>query len=85
MPQRVRDFVDRLLVRAWIEPDHHRQLRVLVRMAPDSEREQQRAFADADSAAAFVREWLLEFVRRWERAEPGEAAAASQDEQGTER
>lgn len=85
MPQRVRDFVDRLLVRAWIEPDHHRQLRVLVRMAPDSEREQQRAFADADSAAAFVREWLLEFVRRWEHTEAREAAAAGSEERGAER
>lgn len=85
MPQRVRDFVDRLLVRAWIEPDHHRQLRVLVRMAPDSEREQQRAFADADSAAAFVREWLLEFLRRWERAEPSETPTAVNEEHGVER
>ena len=61
--------MDRLLVRAWIQPDHQRKLRVLVRMAPDAANERQRAFADAESAAAFVRDWLTEFVRRWERGE----------------
>ena len=67
-----RRFVDRLLVRAWIQPDHQRKLRVLVRTAPDAANERQRAFADADLAAAFVRDWLIEFVRRWERGEGAE-------------
>lgn len=69
MPERTRRLMDRLLVRAWIEPDHHRMLRVLVRLAPDTARERQRSFADAEGAAAFIQEWLAELPRRWERGE----------------
>lgn len=69
MPERARQLIDRLLVRAWIEPDHDRKLRVLVRLAPDTARERQRSFADAEGAAAFIEEWLAELPRRWERGE----------------
>jgi hypothetical protein len=74
MTYRSRSLTDWLLLRAWIEPDHDQQLRVAVRSRagasgargdPDVEQ----AFADADGAAAFVRTWLQQLVRRWEAGE----------------
>jgi hypothetical protein len=72
--------MDRLLIRAWIQPDHRRRLRVMVRTAPETKNEQQRAFADADSAAAFIRDWLLELPHRWERGEHTEPIVQSHAE-----
>jgi len=66
-----RSLTDWLLLRAWIEPDHEQKLRVVVR-SQGGERGDQRieqAFADADGAAAFVRSWLRQLVRRWEAGE----------------
>ena len=60
-----------VLVRAWIEPDHHEPLRVVIRRVgvDAGEPEPEQAFADADGAAAFVRLWLTGLMRRWEAGE----------------
>jgi len=71
MSERFRTLTEFLLVRARIEPGHEHPLRVLIRrrgMAPTDEGEEQ-MFADADSAAAYVRSWLNGVVRRWEGGE----------------
>ncbi len=71
MTQRARSLTDFLVLRAWVEPDGERPLRVVVRrrgMAPTDIGDEQ-AFADAESAAACVRSWLLGVVRRWEGGE----------------
>lgn len=81
MSEGTHGFVDRLLVRAWIEPDHRRKLRVLVRTAPETRSEQQRAFADANSAAAFIRDWLCALPERWASGEPTEPASGAHDAQ----
>jgi hypothetical protein len=85
-----RSLTDWLLLRAWIEPDHDQKLRVVVR-SQGGERGDQRmeqAFADADGAAAFVRSWLRQLLRRWEAGErfpPADAdQAAEPDEVGEE-
>jgi hypothetical protein len=71
MSHRSRTLVDWLLIRAWIEPDHERPLRVLIRRrdstAADGETEQ--LFGDAEGAASFLRLWLMGLVRRWEGGE----------------
>jgi hypothetical protein len=71
MTQRSRSLTDWLLLRAWIEPDHAQKLRVVVRSPAheNEEDEEQQAFADAEGAAAFVRTWLHNLVRRWEGGE----------------
>ncbi len=71
MTHRSRSLTDFLLLRAWVEPDGERPLRVVVRrrgMAPTDIGDEQ-AFADAESAAACVRSWLVGVVRRWEGGE----------------
>lgn len=70
MAQRSRGLTDRLLLRAWIEPAHERPLRVVIlhRNERGGTKEEQ-TFADADSASAFVRTWLLRLERRWESGE----------------
>ncbi len=67
MAQRSRSLVDWLLLRAWVEPDHEQQLRVVI--ARPGETDQEEAFADADRAASFVRGWLQNLVHRWEAGE----------------
>lgn len=80
MPHRPRSLTDRLLLRAWIEPDHEQPLRVLIRHQRGVERtEEERAFADADRASSFVREWLLGLVRRWEGGEQPHGGAPPDD------
>lgn len=69
MPHRSRSLTDRLLVRAWIEPHHERPLRVVIRHRSDEAVEEEQAFVDATSAAAFVRAWLMGLLRRWESGE----------------
>ncbi len=66
-----RYLIDWLLVRARIEPDHERPLRVYMKHpdGPGGEPAPEEAFADADRAASFVRGWLQTFVRRWESGE----------------
>jgi len=69
--ERARSLVDWLLLRAWVEPDHEQPLRVVVKH-PDGasgEPAPEEAFADADRAASFVHNWLLNVVRRWEAGE----------------
>ena len=89
MTYRSRSLTDWLLLRAWIEPDHDddQQLRVAVRSQagasgargdPDVEQ----AFVDPDGAAAFVRTWLQQLVRRWEA---GERFPPERDDWGDER
>ena len=59
------------MIRAWVEPDHERQLRVVIRHpSPDTdESDTEQVFFDADRAAAFVRVWLVGLLRRWEGGE----------------
>jgi hypothetical protein len=76
MPQRSRSLTDRLLVRAWIEPAHERPLRVVIRHRGDEAVEEEQAFADPVSAAAFVRAWLMGLLSRWEG---GESSGAGTD------
>lgn len=85
MTQRSRSLTDFLLLRAWVEPDGDRPLRVVIRrrgMAPSDVGDEQ-AFSDAESASACVRSWLLGVVRRWEGGEhswPTPLADADPDE-----
>ncbi len=66
---------DWLLVRAWVEPDHPRPLRITIRRrgtartdaAPDA------AFLDPDDAAAYVGRWLTAFASDAEEARRGSA------------
>lgn len=69
--ERARSLVDWLLLRAWVEPDHEQPLRVVVKHPHDASGEpvSEDAFADADRAASFVHDWLLNVVRRWEAGE----------------
>lgn len=67
MAHRSRSLVDWLLLRAWVEPDHEQQLRVVI--ARPGETDQEEAFGDADGAASFVRGWLQNLVHRWEAGE----------------
>jgi len=76
MTYRSRSLTDWLLLRAWIEPDHDhdQQLRVAVRSQAGAsgargDQDVEQAFADPDGAAAFVRTWLQQLVRRWEAGE----------------
>jgi len=71
MTHRSRSLMEWVLVRAWIEPDHHDPLRVVIkRVGGDAgEPEPEQAFADAEGAAAFVRLWLTGLMRRWEAGE----------------
>ncbi len=70
MAERPRWFVDWLLVRARIEPGHERPLRVAMKHPDGADGPlPEEAFADADAAASFVRNWLHAFVRRWEASE----------------
>lgn len=71
MTHRSRSLVELVLVRAWIEPDHHDPLRVVIkRVGVDAgEPEPEQAFADAEGAASFVRLWLTGLTHRWEAGE----------------
>jgi len=85
MSQRTRSLVDWLLLRAWVEPDHERPLRVVVKHpgASSADTEDEQAFADADGAASFVRGWLQGVLRRWESGErslPPELWDGAEDE-----
>lgn len=64
-------LVDWVLVRAWIEPDHTKPLRVVIRRpnADADEPESEQVFADADGAASFLRLWLTGLTRRWDAGE----------------
>ena len=63
--------MESVLVRAWIEPYHHEPLRVVIKRVGGNagEPEPEQAFADAESAAAFVRLWLTGLMHRWETGE----------------
>ena len=71
MTHRSRSLVEWVLVRAWIEPDHRQPLRVVIRRVgvDTDEPEPEQAFADAASAASFVRLWLSGLTHRWEAGE----------------
>lgn len=78
MSHRPRSLTDRLLLRAWIEPDHERPLRVLIRRHHERDgSEQEQAFADAEGVSTFVRGWLQGLVRRWEEGEEPHAARSA--------
>lgn len=83
MVQRSRSLTDFLSLRAWIEPDHDRRLRVVIRrrgMAPSDIGDEQ-VFADEESASAFVKTWLNGLVRRWEGGERSWPAPRADDDQ----
>lgn len=83
MVHRSRSLTEFLSLRAWIEPDHERPLRVVIRrrgMAPSDIGDEQ-AFADADSASAFIRTWLNGLVRRWEGGERSWPTPEADDEE----
>lgn len=70
MDHRSRGLTDRLLVRAWIEPAHEQPLRVVIlHRNEQADEDEERWFADAESASAFVRAWLLGLQRRWDSGE----------------
>ncbi|RJQ07856.1 MAG: hypothetical protein C4558_09025 [Dehalococcoidia bacterium] len=64
-------LVDWVLVRARIESDHTKPLRVVIRRpnANVDEPDAEQVFADADGAAAFLRLWLTGLTRRWDAGE----------------
>ena len=63
-------LTDRLLLRATVTPGRRPALRVVIlhQQEPGHE-EEQRGFADARTAAAFVQTWLQGLERRWEHGE----------------
>lgn len=76
-------LVDWVLVRAWIEPDHTKPLRVVIRRpnAAVGDQDSVQAFADAEGAASFLRLWLTGLTRRWEAGErSGLARGGSESE-----
>ncbi len=60
-----RTLIDWLVVRAWIEPDQERRLRVLIRHPGNGHPETERRFADSDEAASFLGAWLKQVEQRW--------------------
>ena len=82
MTQRSRSLVDWLLLRAWVEPDHEQQLRVVITQPGESE--QEAAFADVDGAASFVRGWLQNLVHRWETGERSTAQRRWGEDKGSD-
>ncbi|MEX2230299.1 MAG: hypothetical protein WEB13_11755 [Dehalococcoidia bacterium] len=85
MVQRSRSLTDRLLLRAWIEPDHEHPLRVQIRHRSDPEAvEEEQAFADAASAATFVKVWLTGLVYRWEQGERSRSGRHPGDRDGAD-
>jgi hypothetical protein len=65
-----RVLTDRLLLRATITPGRRPALRVVIlHQHEPGQEEEQRGFADAQSAAAFVQTWLEGLERRWEHGE----------------
>ncbi|RJQ12111.1 MAG: hypothetical protein C4558_02385 [Dehalococcoidia bacterium] len=75
-------LVDWVLVRAWIEPDHTKPLRVVIRRpnADMDEPESEQAFADADGAASFLRLWLTGLTRRWDAGERSRLSRGPRDD-----
>jgi len=63
-------LTDRVLLRATVTPGPRPALRVVVlhQREPGHE-EEHHWFADAESAAAFVQNWLEGLERRWEHGE----------------